>query len=162
MTAGGKKKWGSCQLPLSVFGRRTHNALNICVRRLDTGKITGFLRGRLTTVPCCFEVLFVFMKKTKKQMQLIAIPGSAAQIGSSKQKSILAARREIKRNTGRKRRSLSSYSWFLHTGKEILAVEGEIKVTTMTKACIGFISTVCSCCLWLLLFSRTGKGESAP
>lgn len=95
-------------------------------------------------------------------MQLIAIPGSAHKLAPSG-KDILAAILEIKKKHRKEREEvLSSYGWFLHTRKEILAAKGEIRVTTMTKACIGFISTVCSCCLWLLLFSRTRGEESAP
>lgn len=125
------------------------------------GKLLFFYTTWLITAPCCFQVCsFAWNNKSSSLLFL-----AQEQKGAPPGKFVLAASQEIKRNTGRKARRPSlrvTYLLFLHTRKEILVAWGQIKVTIMTKACISFISTVCSCCFCLLLFSRTRRKVSGP
>lgn len=47
-------------------------------------------------------------------------------------------------------------------GNKIPVARGPIRATAVAKACLGFISTICSCCSWQMLLKDSRRAECSP
>lgn len=146
-----------------MFGWRTHSAMIIYAHRLDTSReIAVFLHRLIDNSTLLLPGMII---RLKSQIQLIAIPGSGTEMNSSRKVCPRSLPGDKKKHRMESEETLYSFGLPAvspYEEKKILHAWGQIKVTTVSKASIGFISTICSCCFWLLHFSRTRGEKSAP